>query len=69
MNGKNDVMAQAVYLAQIEAAKGACKCKVCQLMRKGSSAMVTQFLGKTPAAAAAPGIGEADLLNPGEEES
>lgn len=46
-SGKNDIMAQAVYLAQLEAAKGNCKCATCQILRKATRAMTEQFLGGT----------------------
>jgi len=38
-------MAQAVYLAQLEAARGNCKCNTCRILRKASRAMTEQFLG------------------------
>jgi len=38
-------MAQAVYLAQLEAAKGSCKCATCRILRKATKAMTEQFLG------------------------
>jgi len=44
-NGKSDIMAQAVYLAQLEAAKGNCKCATCRILRKATRAMTEQFLG------------------------
>ena len=47
-NGK-DTMAQAVYLAQLEAARGTCKCKVCRILRKGNKMMADQFLAESPA--------------------
>ncbi len=37
-------MATAVYLAQLEANKGECKCKVCQILRKGNDQTVEAFL-------------------------
>jgi hypothetical protein len=43
-NGKSDVMAQAVYLAQLEAARGTCKCKTCRILRKAATMMTDQFL-------------------------
>ena len=46
-NGKSDIMAQAVYLAQLEAAKGSCKCATCRILRKATKAMTEQFLGAT----------------------
>ncbi len=44
--GRSDIMAQAVYLAQLEAARGQCKCRTCQILRKANKAMTDQFLGK-----------------------
>ena len=37
-------MATAVYLAQLEANKGQCNCKVCQILRKGNDQTVESFL-------------------------
>lgn len=45
-NGKGDVMARAVYLAQLEAAKGKCKCKTCQILRRATDTMTKQFMGE-----------------------
>lgn len=42
--GRSDIMAQAVYLAQLESAKGDCQCRTCQILRKASQAMTDQFL-------------------------
>lgn len=42
-NGKSQV-AQYIYLAQLHAAKGSCKCQVCQLMRKTVDAMTEEIL-------------------------
>lgn len=42
-NGKSQV-AQYIYLAQLKAAKGSCKCEVCQLMRKTIDAMSEEIL-------------------------
>ena len=53
-NGQKDIMAQTVYLAQLEAAKGTCKCRTCQILRKGNQAMTDQFLGKAQAAPGSP---------------
>ena len=47
-NGK-DTMAQAVYLAQLQACKGSCKCNVCQILRKAADRMSEDFLNPTPA--------------------
>jgi hypothetical protein len=43
-----DVIAQAVYLAQLQAAKGSCKCKCCELLRKATDAMTEQMLNPQP---------------------
>lgn len=43
-NGRADVMAQAVYLAQLSAARGQCKCEACRILRKATKDMTTQFL-------------------------
>uniref|UniRef100_A0A6H1ZV14 Uncharacterized protein n=1 Tax=viral metagenome TaxID=1070528 RepID=A0A6H1ZV14_9ZZZZ len=56
-NGKNDVMAQAVYLAQLEAAKNNCKCNTCRILRKATKTMTEQFLGSP--GEDSPGVGEA----------
>jgi len=65
---RNDPLAQAIYLAQLEAAKGTCKCKVCQLMRKASKNMVDQFLATGTALTPNPGEDTVPELNtPGEE--
>jgi hypothetical protein len=55
--GKRDIMAEAVYLAQMEAAKGTCDCEACQLLRQGNKLMTARFLGEARAApgAAVPG--------------
>lgn len=45
-NGKSDIMAQAVYLAQLEAQKNSCKCTTCRILRKATTAMTKQFLGE-----------------------
>jgi hypothetical protein len=47
--GKSDVMARAVYLAQLEAAKGKCKCKTCQILRRATDVMTKEFMGEVPA--------------------
>ncbi len=48
MSGNQDTMAQEVFLAQLEAAKGACKCNTCRILRRASTMMTAQFLGPTP---------------------
>ncbi len=42
--GSSDIMAQAVFLAQLEAAKGGCKCNTCRILRRASTMMTAQFL-------------------------
>lgn len=46
-NGKSQY-AQAVYLAQLQACKGTCKCKPCQLLRKAADAMTEETLNPSP---------------------
>jgi len=46
-NGKSQY-AQAVYLAQLQACKGSCKCNPCQLLRKAADAMTEETLNPTP---------------------
>jgi len=45
-NGKSKY-AQAVYMAQLQACKGTCKCKSCQLLRKAADAMTEETLNPT----------------------
>lgn len=40
-------LAQAFYLAQLYAARGTCKCKACQLLRKVSEEMTEQMIGSS----------------------
>ena len=42
VTGRSQV-AQFIYLAQLHAAKGSCKCKVCSLMRKTVDAMTEEI--------------------------
>lgn len=42
--GKDDVFAQYLYQAQLQAAKNQCKCITCQLLRKASDLMAAQLL-------------------------
>ncbi len=49
-NGKSDIMAQGVYLAQLEAQRGNCKCNTCRILRKATKALTAQFLGETEGA-------------------
>ncbi len=41
---ESNVMAQAVFLAQLEAAKSKCDCRTCQILRKATEAMTAQFM-------------------------
>ena len=45
-NGKSQY-AQAVYLAQLQACKGTCKCRSCELLRKAADAMTEETLNPT----------------------
>ncbi|MBA7602865.1 hypothetical protein ES703_09961 [subsurface metagenome] len=45
-NGKSQY-AQAIYLAQLQACKGGCKCKSCELLRKAADAMTEETLNPT----------------------
>jgi hypothetical protein len=66
-NGKSDIMAQTVYLAQLEAAKGTCKCRTCQILRKGNQAMTDQFLGKAQTAVVDPTAAPGEFITLEEE--
>ena len=66
-NGKSDIMAQAVYLAQLEAAKNSCKCQTCRILRKATRAMTEQFLGTTKVEDTNPLSKVAGLMPTGEE--
>lgn len=71
-------LAQAIYLAQLFAARNTCKCKACQLLRKASDDMTDQMLGASPlkgegkkkGKVSIPGvdISPQDLINVGEEQ-
>ena len=52
MDGDNTTMAQAVYLAQLFAARNTCTCEACRLLRKASEDMTAAMLGETPNRAA-----------------
>lgn len=43
-DNSNNPMAQAVFLAQLEAAKGKCSCAACRVLRRASDMMTAQFL-------------------------
>lgn len=74
-NGK-DQIAQAFYLAQLQACKGNCKCNVCKLLRRAADLQMQSMLNpqgaKTPGVqevidlAKMPGLGS-DLLSEEEE--
>lgn len=66
-NGQKDIMAQAVYLAQLEASKGKCNCKACKILRKATSRMTAEFLQEAPANPGSQSLVDAGLVNPGEE--
>ena len=38
-------LAQAIYLANLFAARGTCQCEACQLLRKSTEGMTQAFLG------------------------
>ncbi len=44
MDGRNDTMAQAVFLAQLQAAKNNCQCSTCKILRRASDMMTASFL-------------------------
>jgi len=46
VNQARDLVAQYVYLAQLQAAKGTCKCKACELLRRGADAMTDSVLAQ-----------------------
>ena len=53
-NGTDNELAQAVYLAQLFAARNTCKCKACRLLRQASDSMMDQMLaGKSKGTALA----------------
>jgi len=52
MPDDNTGMAQAVYLAQLFAARNTCDCEACRLLRKVSADMTADFLGEPPNRAA-----------------
>jgi hypothetical protein len=66
-NGQKDTMAQAVYLAQLEAAKGNCKCRTCQILRKATASMTEAFL-QEPANPALTPTGGIEIPPPPSEE-
>lgn len=63
--GKQDIMAQGYFLAQLEAAKGKCACKVCAILRRASDQMTAQFLAPAPAAQLPTELSAADVVDVG----
>ena len=61
--GKQDIMAQAYFLAQLQAAKNGCKCNVCQILRKASDQMTAQFLAPTPGGTSAADQPAAEMVD------
>ncbi len=61
MAGNQDTMAQAVFLAQLEAARGKCVCNTCKILRRASTMMTAQFLGEPKSVSAGPSVEEAGL--------
>jgi len=59
-NGKKDYMAQAVYLAQLQANKGNCQCNTCKILRKATEQMTADFLQDKPM----PGAGTPEGITP-----
>ena len=55
----DSALAQSVYLAQMFAQKGTCNCEACQLLRKATEGMISQFLGGALPGA---GTGMAELV-------
>ena len=61
-------MAQAVYIAQLFAAKGTCKCPACRALRTASDAMLAPYT-TAPVKPAIPALADAGLtLDAGETE-
>ena len=52
-NGK-DSIAQAFYLAQLQACKGKCQCNVCKLLRRAADLQVQAIIN--PKGGQAPGV-------------
>jgi hypothetical protein len=71
-------LAQAIYLAQLFAARNTCKCKACMLLRKASDDMTDQMLGgaapgadtkkRFKARVAETNIHTQNVINPGDNE-
>ena len=73
-NGR-DAIAQGVYLAQLEAVRGNCKCNTCRILRKASRMMTREFLKPSgdevenpPAATDIAQVGPAEALYLSEED-
>jgi len=45
MPGDDSELAQTIYLANMFAQRGTCKCTACQLLRKSTDSMIAQVLG------------------------
>lgn len=70
MPNPRQAVAQAMYLAQLEACKNSCKCKACSLLRKATDAMSDAFLaGEDLAAPGIPDLAGEEIVakHPGEE--
>lgn len=44
----DSIVAKSFYLAQLQACKGSCKCKSCELLRKAADHMTEETLNPTP---------------------
>ena len=67
VNSNRDIMAQGVFLAQLYAAKGACKCQACHILRKATQQMSAAFLSESTKPAGAETLEPAEALVPGDE--
>lgn len=54
--GRDQALAQGLYMAQLAAMKGNCKCDTCRIVRRMSDSMVKNFLASKNAAPAAEDI-------------
>lgn len=48
MEKHTDGLAQAFYLAQLQACKGDCECEACKLLRQATDEMTKLVLAKVP---------------------
>ncbi len=62
MAGSKESLAEGVYIAQLFAAKGTCKCAACRALRLANDRMITSFV--TPAPATTPTSVEATFTDP-----